>query len=1767
MNGSTSSSVSPIQPIRSKTTPDNNTDRENSTLQPDVFQKQKFHDVYGSLGVVMLVAFSLASLTMAYEAVVQIVPNWTANFLMGTIFACLYLYLIAFMLSYNKESAVRSLMETRSTNSLLTRIVLTCQSLFETKRVHNQTIKETRTVIAVAAAMSRSKSLKAFAVKVQQGPVLRAHRVNKLIHNILNTDGKYYRYFNASLDFPKLIFQTMSLDTFLNKGFRLSIIIFYAVPLGINWLVSFYRFQRTRPDPFVLVGRTVSLFDLFFSVFSPIMMLIYAYRNFDMDRARYATVVETLTPGMFDRIARLFADPIQMELLKSSFANLQVTEGLYIFVKCFLNGMGVYKWRKLIKHLILRSRSTPESGKKSVVHPHSRALFSLGATIFLSCCVGIAVYTSISIYTSVKNCSPYVHCAVYSYRWDWKGSGTCPCLVFIDRELSPLTYNEWMNADDVTDTVRALAASGYLQTIQIVNRALPELPEELRLSKNLKDLILVYTKTRRFPDWMKEFAQMQYFHVENDFIHSGLQYLPQDMFTGMTKIRFIRTGGCSSMIDYPSLKGLKSLSTLVMTIVRQLTELPSLDDLSGLTTLYIAEAIHVHKLPSLTGLTNLKNFALFRRNQICCDGYVTGYCDLNNFQCLPRPNEPAVTCTTDRIPTTDLALIQRIDGFLCGKNITQDLEASEPTLESTDGVCQGVLYRECYLNGIRGICYNGRMQVIHCDVFGEYERMRRLQIRRGAVPQLNTRLSTWKRKTKIKMELRVFELRVVVLHFFTVMMASHHRRSFHDAVPRLTSSECDQVLGQTDEIGQTSLDAVSGHGLESLGDLITSMDSLYLPPSCPTSVNAQVKPLNSSERKPSIQLSKTLRVVYFKESFYEVYGYLGLVMLVAFTLSCLAMVYMTVVQIIPNWTANFLMNTETLDNGEFLLMSKPSLTIVVTSALMLSMFACLYLWLIIFMLSYNSEATVNTLAQSPDPNSLSYRLTQKFLPLMKRVQAQTGGDRRTSITNVSPRTRSFETLKNLSAKIQRTSTFSSNSASKLIQDFTSMEGTYHRYYDALLDFPKLIFQTMSLATYLSKGFPLPIIFFYVLPLGFNWLVSFYRFQRSKPDAMLVVARVFYLFDLFFAVFAPIVMLVYSYYNFHLDREMFRIREETLTPGTFDRIARLFADPFEVQLVKTSFTNLQIIEGEYILVKCFLNLLGIYKWKKVIAHLILANRSRREDKAAKSHAHHPHSRIHTMVGGFIFVCCSVGIAIYTGLAISTSINSCAPYHHCQVYSYQWDWGHKTSCPCIVFIDTDLAPKTYDEWINAPDVTESLRAMAMNGHLETIQIVNRALPELPEELRLCHELKELILIYTTMQRIPDWAKEFTSLQYLHTESNFFHSSLQYIPLDLFTTMPNLRFIRTGGASGLTEYPSLKGLTKLSTLVMTIVRQLKELPSLDDLSGLTTLYIADAIHAHKLPSLTGLTNLKNFALFRRNQICCDGYVTGYCDLNNFQCLPRPNEPAVTCTTDRIPTTDLALIQRIDGFLCGKNITQDLEASEPTLESTDGVCQGVLYRECYLNGIRGICYNGRMQVIHCDVFGEYEKMRRLQISRGADECDPVVEQWLGSFRSSHSHYWSAMLRVLSQRLLSASGACARSPRFFHASATALHVDASKFAGNPTVHIKFKLRDDTVQEVEAKTGMSILDVAHANDIDLEGACESSMACSTCHVILEDPVFDELEEACEDEEDMLDMAFGLTDTSRLGCQVFVDESFEGTTVTLPKATRNFYVDGHVPKPH
>lgn len=105
-------------------------------------------------------------------------------------------------------------------------------------------------------------------------------------------------------------------------------------------------------------------------------------------------------------------------------------------------------------------------------------------------------------------------------------------------------------------------------------------------------------------------------------------------------------------------------------------------------------------------------------------------------------------------------------------------------------------------------------------------------------------------------------------------------------------------------------------------------------------------------------------------------------------------------------------------------------------------------------------------------------------------------------------------------------------------------------------------------------------------------------------------------------------------------------------------------------------------------------------------------------------------------------------------------------------------------------------------------------------------------------------------------------------------------------------------------------------------------------------------------------------------------------------------------------------------------------------------------------------------------------------------------------------------------------------------------------------VNIRFILEDGTIRTVEASPGSSLLEVARQYAIDLEGACEGSLACSTCHLIIDPSWYKCLPEASAAEEDMLDLAFGLTPTSRLGCQIIVTEEMEGFTVTLPPATRH-----------
>ena len=107
-------------------------------------------------------------------------------------------------------------------------------------------------------------------------------------------------------------------------------------------------------------------------------------------------------------------------------------------------------------------------------------------------------------------------------------------------------------------------------------------------------------------------------------------------------------------------------------------------------------------------------------------------------------------------------------------------------------------------------------------------------------------------------------------------------------------------------------------------------------------------------------------------------------------------------------------------------------------------------------------------------------------------------------------------------------------------------------------------------------------------------------------------------------------------------------------------------------------------------------------------------------------------------------------------------------------------------------------------------------------------------------------------------------------------------------------------------------------------------------------------------------------------------------------------------------------------------------------------------------------------------------------------------------------------------------------------------------------IRVRFFKPDGTLdKEVEAAPGQRLLDVAWAAREPLEGACEGVMACSTCHVIVDQQDFEKLPAATEEEEDLLDLALHATRTSRLACQIILTEDMQSLSVRIPAGATNW----------
>ena len=93
---------------------------------------------------------------------------------------------------------------------------------------------------------------------------------------------------------------------------------------------------------------------------------------------------------------------------------------------------------------------------------------------------------------------------------------------------------------------------------------------------------------------------------------------------------------------------------------------------------------------------------------------------------------------------------------------------------------------------------------------------------------------------------------------------------------------------------------------------------------------------------------------------------------------------------------------------------------------------------------------------------------------------------------------------------------------------------------------------------------------------------------------------------------------------------------------------------------------------------------------------------------------------------------------------------------------------------------------------------------------------------------------------------------------------------------------------------------------------------------------------------------------------------------------------------------------------------------------------------------------------------------------------------------------------------------------------------------------------EGTEKSVEAENGLSVMEIARDNDLEIEGTCGGSISCCTCHVIIDKDWFSIVGSPNPDEEDMLDLAVGLQPTSRLSCQIEVTNELDGLRMTIPE---------------
>jgi len=498
------------------------------------------------------------------------------------------------------------------------------------------------------------------------------------------------------------------------------------------------------------------------------------------------------------------------------------------------------------------------------------------------------------------------------------------------------------------------------------------------------------------------------------------------------------------------------------------------------------------------------------------------------------------------------------------------------------------------------------------------------------------------------------------------------------------------------------------------------------------------------ERKAALAKSPratSMRRMLILPAFWEVFG-LASVPAVVVALICLSWtIWLIILTLAPNETVNFLVSTEDFDDGRFWMLVDQSteMKVVVVGALTIVVVSYGHVVLKVAQHRPSMQQTwIQRIERRLDKwtkNSPEVDISAKAARVMKVAFALWR-----ELTGFRGRNRKFW----VSQAIRISAPSEAVSLNNVVKSTNVSTNPILCSQNLWLKLMDLCMQTLVLRQMMLSGAPLVIMISYTVFLVVHSavfaVVLTARYHTALGEILIDSA-----FDLIATIVFPMLTLLHADMACDIDYESFRIYNEVLPPGSFERRARMIADPNEVAQFRSSFDALRVKNATDLFIRVGMNMFFSYRFNRVVEELVRQRATRKRASTKKLLAHQRHV---PRAMSLLFVTFGIAVVIIVSAGVTRAQSACSKYPQCVTHAY---WSDTNGlCPCLTLIDVDFAPKTFDDWLHPPNVTDAVRVLSSAGTLKTLQLVNRELTQLPDELRACDRLELLYVGEESLQR---------------------------------------------------------------------------------------------------------------------------------------------------------------------------------------------------------------------------------------------------------------------------------------------------------------------------------------------------------------------------------------------------------------------------------